>query len=442
MPLPTPWYTSAMREGDVLEIEVGKSTLDGRGEAALEDRRFLIEGAFAGETARARLLVLPKRGSKAFGRALEILQPHPGRREAPCHAHTANAGQCTGCPLMELDEPAQRELKLEVLRGLGLEVSILHAADRPLGYRYSSKRVVSRVAGRVRLGSFQRGSHRFADMRGCLVEHHSLRRAADEVTRIASSLEISVYNETSQTGLLRYVWLKTNGSDVVVTLVGAAPPDGEARRLANRLPVQAVGWSVQSSTGNAIRGSAAELLAGELPDALDFLSFGQPNPAIAQQMYTAAISDEGGLLRGSHAWDLFAGTGTTTRQLQQSFAQVEACESFPESAAALGIAPQSAADFLASKPVGDGAPPDFVLANPPRKGLGAGVAAELNRIGAPRLHILSCGPEGLARDLKQLNRYRLESLEAFETLPQTMHVELVARLVRAPEAIEASGPLT
>jgi 23S rRNA (uracil1939-C5)-methyltransferase len=42
---------------------------------------------------------------------------------------------------------------------------------------------------------------------------------------------------------------------------------------------------------------------------------------------------------------------------------------------------------------------------------------------------MSCGPEGLARDLATLSKaYELRSLRAFDTLPQTPHVELVAHL--------------
>ncbi|MBC7171016.1 MAG: class I SAM-dependent RNA methyltransferase, partial [Polyangiaceae bacterium] len=78
--------------------------------------------------------------------------------------------------------------------------------------------------------------------------------------------------------------------------------------------------------------------------------------------------------------------------------------------------------------------PDLVVANPPRRGLGAEVTTLLRELAAPRVHIMACGPDGLAADLAALTAgglYRLERLEAFQTLPQTPHVELVAWLERA-----------
>jgi tRNA/tmRNA/rRNA uracil-C5-methylase (TrmA/RlmC/RlmD family) len=120
----------------------------------------------------------------------------------------------------------------------------------------------------------------------------------------------------------------------------------------------------------------------------------------------------------------------TTQLLRERFEEVVACESYPESAAALGIAAQSAQSFCqawldACRPT-----PELILANPPRAGLGADVCAALLQLGAPRVQIMSCSAKTLAEDLRRLDaRYRLVGLRGYDTLPQTNHVELVAWLV-------------
>jgi tRNA/tmRNA/rRNA uracil-C5-methylase (TrmA/RlmC/RlmD family) len=44
---------------------------------------------------------------------------------------------------------------------------------------------------------------------------------------------------------------------------------------------------------------------------------------------------------------------------------------------------------------------------------------------------MACGPAGLANDIAALaDGYRLESLRAYDSLPQTPHLELIAKLVR------------
>jgi 23S rRNA (uracil1939-C5)-methyltransferase len=74
--------------------------------------------------------------------------------------------------------------------------------------------------------------------------------------------------------------------------------------------------------------------------------------------------------------------------------------------------------------------PDFVLADPPRTGLGKAVVAQLNRLAPPLLTIVSCDPATLARDLGALKAYTIESLTLVDLFPQTFHLETVARLKR------------
>jgi 23S rRNA (uracil1939-C5)-methyltransferase len=75
--------------------------------------------------------------------------------------------------------------------------------------------------------------------------------------------------------------------------------------------------------------------------------------------------------------------------------------------------------------------PDLVVTDPPRAGLGKQVTAELLRIGAPFVTIVSCDPSTLARDLKiLLPEYRIERLTLVDLFPQTYHFETVAHLAK------------
>jgi 23S rRNA (uracil1939-C5)-methyltransferase len=81
---------------------------------------------------------------------------------------------------------------------------------------------------------------------------------------------------------------------------------------------------------------------------------------------------------------------------------------------------------------------ELVIANPPRGGLGPTVCEQLNGLGAPRLHLMSCSPASLVDDLRRLTgpagRYRLIGARAFDTLPQTNHIEVVVWLVGRAES--------
>ena len=51
--------------------------------------------------------------------------------------------------------------------------------------------------------------------------------------------------------------------------------------------------------------------------------------------------------------------------------------------------------------------------------------------GPRTLIYVSCNPATLARDLRRMDSYRVQSLRAFDMFPQTAHVQTVCELVPA-----------
>lgn len=438
-----------MREGDLIEGTIARLDSEGDGVLEADGRAILVPGAFPGEVVRARVLHLAKRRPLGHAKRIELVTPRDERREAACAQHETRGGRCTGCPLLPLAEDAQREaLRAMLEREHGLRVDRVRAReDGALGYRWSSKRIVFGGRLKARLGSFARGSHIPADMAGCLLEHPAIERAFAEVVAVLNELDVEPFDERYGSGELRYVWAKTDGERVLLTLVTAKDDRALADRIANALTVpSAVAWSVQQpGGGNALRGTEPVMLRGRaleatiagVPVEIGPLGFLQPNPPVIAEAYRELVSAPSGEPRaGALAFDLYAGAGITTALLRRSFDRVIPCESYPESAATLGVPPRSVADFLAEVLASDDSAlraPELVVANPPRRGIGADVAELLRRLGARHVQIMACGPAGLAADLARLCEggfYRLVRLEAFETLPQTPHVELVAWLER------------
>ena len=77
-------------------------------------------------------------------------------------------------------------------------------------------------------------------------------------------------------------------------------------------------------------------------------------------------------------------------------------------------------------------PVHLVIADPPRTGLGRGVAERLAALGAARIAMISCDPATLARDLAALvaRGCVIDRITPFDLFPQTAHVEAVAWLSR------------
>ncbi len=430
--------------GQFIEVTIESLSSGGEGIARHGGLPIVVSGAFIGE--RVRIVVDHVGKQRSFATLVRPVEAHVERRTPPCTRHPGRGGECSGCAWQGLGESAQRQHKRRLLAAVyGLEVDAMRSLPgADIGYRWSSKRVVGGRPGALVLGSYVRGSHALADMSGCLVEHATIRAAADELVAIADELEIEPYLPgASSPGDLRYVWFKTDGSRVLLTLITGGRESRAATLLGERLRLPCgIAWSVQGDPGNAIRGQDAVMLRGTASLSVALagrlvevgpLGFLQPNPAVAALAYRDLTRDhDGAARRGELALDLYAGAGVTTSLLRRDYAQVVPVESYPESAQTLGVRPQDVAEFLANYNY-RGSRPDLVVANPPRSGLGDGVCRQLCELGAARLQVMSCSPRSLARDLAVLEDrgYERVALRAYDTLPQTPHVELVVWLRRS-----------
>jgi 23S rRNA (uracil1939-C5)-methyltransferase len=433
--------------GQSVELDVVALDPSGDGIAEWPDGSEVhVPGALPGERIQALIGHSNRQRARAYGQIERLLDRSPSRRRPPCE----HQGRCEGCPLMIADEPAQRRFKRAMLRdAYRLDVDrVVHDASCELGYRWSSKRVAGGKPGAVILGSYRRRTHVIARMGQCLVDHPAIAECARQLERLASDLGVEPYDEQSKTGLLRYVWFKTDGEGrVLACLVFAESDAAQAAALAEGLDSAAgVSWCTQKSTGNALRGDQVQQLRGTPTLTVGMgaeqatvgaLGFLQPNPPLATLAQQDVIArPDGRALAGRRALDLFAGAGATTELLKAHFESVIPAETYPESAEQLGIEPESAEQVVGRLLAGsaEDRAVDMVVADPPRAGLGAELCGQLTALGAPHLNLMSCSAASLRRDLDRLlaadGRYRLMGLRGYDTLPQTAHVELVAWLQR------------
>lgn len=163
-------------------------------------------------------------------------------------------------------------------------------------------------------------------------------------------------------------------------------------------------------------------------------SFFQVNRFLIDDLIKAALGE----VEGKEAFDLYAGVGLFSIPLSRRFQNVAAIESGASAAADFrkNAERNHARASVVQSPVDaylehvDTAP-EFILADPPRAGLGKVATRHLLRLKAPRVHIVACDPATLARDLHTLvsGGYRIERLILVDLFPQTFHLETVVHLV-------------
>jgi tRNA/tmRNA/rRNA uracil-C5-methylase (TrmA/RlmC/RlmD family) len=173
-------------------------------------------------------------------------------------------------------------------------------------------------------------------------------------------------------------------------------------------------------------------------------AFFQVNTSGAEAL-VALVRESAGDVAHRDVWDLYAGVGLLALPLATDGAHVLAVESAMSATMALGraatdqeldvrVLTEKVEHVTRRAAAGDRSidPPEVIIADPPRAGLGRHVIADLGRIAPSRLVLVSCDVASFARDARDLGAagLRLERAVPLDLFPMTHHVEIVATFVR------------
>jgi 23S rRNA (uracil1939-C5)-methyltransferase len=436
--------------GDEIELAVDGIATGGDGVGREPDGRVVfVPRAAPGDRVRVRLETARSRWAR--GRLVEVLEPGPGRRCAPCPVYD----RCGGCALQHLTAPAQRAARREVVRetlrrigGIEIEVPPVEHEAEELGYRNRVRFALRREPGGVRAGFRALGRPgEVVDVEDCPLAEAPIRRAWRGL-RAAWGPQARALPAGSELELV----LRGNASgEVALHVLGAdRTSDGEPTAVAEGVP-GLVSYTREDESGRQRVLAGEEVLLEEWQDLRFRLGPGvflQANRRVSERI-DAWIDARIGDPRGLRVADLYAGVGARAIRWALAGARTSAVEA---NRAACRAGRRTAREvgarlrFLEGRVEDHAAAArtsDLVVANPPRTGLSRQVATALTGdVAARRMVYVSCDPATLARDLARLAaRWSPVAVGVFDAFPQTGHVETVVDLTATQEtgASEGSG---
>ncbi|MDR3085851.1 MAG: 23S rRNA (uracil(1939)-C(5))-methyltransferase RlmD [Christensenellaceae bacterium] len=452
-----------MRAGERFLARIERAADFGRGIAHVEGQTVFVSGALPGE----ELVCAFERakGKVAFARAVEICSPSPLRERPPCPLFL----KCGGCDMQHMGyetELAQKQRAvLDALTRIGGfaqgEFELLPAlgAQESLHYRNKAIFPIGGVPGRAEIGFFQRQSHEIVPAEGCLLLPEGMAVAARAFIAWMNAFGLPPVDAGSGKGLVRHLMLRQNRAGqmlaVPVTARAELPRAKELRdALQGALGESFAGLclNVNSQPDGEILGERCETLFGEgvlreellgLCFEISPLSFFQVNPAQAALLYGKALEFAG--LRGDEtAVDAYCGAGGIALLLARAAEKVLGIEAAPaavqdanENARRNGIQNakfrQGRCEELLPRLFDEGARPDLLTLDPPRRGCDPELLSAILAAGPRRIVYVSCNPATLARDLKALcasGEYAFLRAQPVDMFPRTGHVECVALLER------------
>lgn len=405
----------------------------GQAEAAVTIERIAAGGDGVGRWPDGRVVFVPRTapGDRVLvsqvldrprylkGQLRRVTEASPYRVDPSC-AHYQD-DQCGGCQLQHLSQPAQLAAKstivgdaLRRLADLDVPAPPIEAPD--MAWEYRRKITLSRAG----MDSF--GFHRMQPA-GSVFALDRCRVAAPslmEMWRILGDHPGTIPQWADRITLRED---GTRGRHLVVHGVSQDgwPGSGACAALFKSAGIAVSVWLAGAADGAAQVAGPEARVAG--------LAFEQVNPAMGARVRRGAVARLGSVA-GRHVWDLYAGIGETAALLADEGAAVSCVE-------LSGHAVRSATERdgvrwfegPAEVVVTDLDPPDLVITNPPRTGMGKAVIEALLAATPERIVYVSCDPATLARDVKRLARvFTVTQVMAYDLFPQTAHVETVILL--------------
>ncbi|MBG0761197.1 23S rRNA (uracil(747)-C(5))-methyltransferase [Vibrio cidicii] len=366
--------------------------------------------------------------------------------------------RCTSCTYIEMPYLAQIEMKDAHLRQLFPQVStsawLAPEQSQPTQCRNKAKMVALGAAHQPILGieSVQDGSP--VSLTTCPLYQDVMRELLSYLQNWIRIAGIPPYNKVKKKGELKFILLTQSQKRGEFMLRFVLRSENALPRIRDNLPrlqqdfpaIRVVTANIQPIHMARLEGEQEIFLTSEqylleefngVPMVVRPKSFFQTNPHVAARLYATA-RDWVAELKPRQMWDLFCGVGGFALHCAPHAEQVigieieeEAINSAKLSAQQLGIdnLSFSALDSAAYSQAQTQAA-DLILVNPPRRGLGQALTAQLEQLAPHYLIYSSCNPVTMQQDLAHLPSYRVERAQWFDMFPHTDHAEVMMLLKR------------
>lgn len=358
---------------------------------------------------------------------------------------------CRSCSQIETPYGAQLAAKQSVCRDLlgdhaGL-VWLPAVASAEEAFRNKAKMVVTGTADEPRLGILDpRGGG--VDLRRCPLYSPAMHDLLEVLADFISAAGLTPYDLADRRGELKHVLVteSPDGEFLVRWVLRSTEAVPRIRKhLADLLgahpEIAVVSVNLQPEHKAVLEGDVEEVLTERtvLPMRVNGLalrlpprSFFQTNSNVAAALYRQAVEWADDVAPAS-VLDLYCGVGGFALHLAGPGRQVLGIEASAEAVAGAIDAAREAeleAAFECGDATAHSIEADLVVVNPPRRGIGAELAARLDESAARSVIYSSCNAASLARDLAAMPSWTPRRARVLDMFPHTEHYEVVVLLDR------------
>ena len=413
-----------------------------------------IPNSLKGETVKAKIIKINR--SYALGELKEILIKSKNRCNAKCKYYD----RCGGCEAMHMEYLATLDNKKEkvinniVKQELDEElVTNIYGMDNPYYYRNKVQYPVRWKNNKNVIGMYEKGSHDIVNNETCFIQDKLTHEVARYTFDVITKNGLIGYDEKKLTGDIRNIMVRRgiHTGEIMLVLVVTRKKLKEDSRIKESIEeittkyndIISVVLNVNNNNTNVILSDeniciyGKEYITdkiGEYTFKITADSFFQVNTLQAEVLYNL-LKKNMKLEKDKTILELYSGVGSIGIYLSDEVKDIYAVEIVKSAVEAakknakinnvenvIHVLGDATRETLKLQKQGKFF--DYIVVDPPRKGLDKQGIDLILKLAPTKIGYVSCNSATLARDLKLLSeKYDVESIELVDMFPWTSHVE-------------------
>lgn len=443
-------------KNQILELKCEALGSNFEGICRYDGYTLFVDGALPDEIIKVRVEKCKK--NYGFAKLLEIIKQSSYRTKPICNYF----GVCGGCSSQHIENLYALQAKSNAIKdiyyknaGIDIDVNLPIHLESNLHCRNKTSLPVREENGQIKIGFFKKRSHDIVDIKTCPVAIKSIDIILDVFRQWMKDYNISGYSEKDNDGIIRHIIVRNNKQgEIMIVIVATQTHISHISDLVELLKEKVNNFvslyvNINSRTDNVILGEKNIIVYGNevlhqkffnIEFEISPSSFMQVNNELTESLYKTAIS-MAKISKDSVCLDAYSGAGTISLILAQNAKKVYGIEIVKD---AVINAKKTASkhninntEFIAGKVeeelpklIKSGIKIDFVMLDPPRKGVESSVIEVIAASNINNVVYISCNPATQSRDVALFSKYgyKLCKLQPVDMFPFTAEVETVALL--------------
>lgn len=444
-----------MQKDDILTVKIEKLSNLAKGIAKYEGQVIFIENVCPEDEVKIQITKVNK--NYATAKVIEILTPSSHRIKPFCPLQNI----CGSCQLQFIDYQYQLELKQQIVEDAIKSIAKLNTpinfpipSPQIKAFRHKTQCPVTqtKVSKKLLAGYYKTQSHEIVNIKYCPIQPKLCDNIIEYIREIASTYNVSGYNEKKHSGLLRHVVIRVSsdtGQILVTLVINDTKVSKNIKHFANDIfnnfdEVVGVCVNFNNKKTNLILTDNTELICGQdyieeklcdITFRIGSNTFFQVNPKSAENIFKYVKNYIKDNFDKPTIFDAYAGIATFGIVMSDIAHKVVSVEENEQSIKIANdvlkinninnveLHAMDTAKYLENTPEKF----DITILDPPRKGCSIESLDRTLEVTKSKIIYVSCNPQTLIRDLEYLisKGAKVSFIQPFDMFCHSYHVECV-----------------